>query len=186
MIYFLTSNTYKFEQLSRIIDCSVFGIEQKSDESIEIQSVDTDEVAGFASYYAANSYGTPVIKEDVGLYIDGLNGFPGPFLKFAESQLDFLELIKNLKNDQLHAVWKYSVALCFPGEAPTVFCTHQHGTLVKERRGENGSDTDKLFVPQHTSLTISELLDREEYHRMSEHYVLLKKYLETRFESHQE
>ena len=50
-------------------------IEQLPKETPEIQAKTNREVAEFSAQWAANKFGLPVIKEDVGMYIEALGGF---------------------------------------------------------------------------------------------------------------
>ncbi len=180
-IYFITTNQYKFDQfllVAKKYKLNNYKFEQLAGEIIEIQAEDNEQVAKFSSKWASKKYNLPIIKEDVGFYIERLKGFPGPYLSQVENQLEtsgFLQLLNNSENR--NAYWQYSIAICFPNQKPVVFSTIQKGEIAAAAKGKSGWHTDKLFIQDGQEKTISELLDANNYHRDNRHYEKLLEYL---------
>jgi XTP/dITP diphosphohydrolase len=178
-IYFITTNDYKFKKFSEAIKLDKIEIVQLKEETPEIQAENNRKVAEFSVKWAADKFNRPVIKEDVGMYIEALNGFPGPYLEHVEKQLKtagFLRLLNGMKDRS--AYWEYAIAFCEPSKEPKSFYTQHKGTIAKEARGKSGWYADKIFILEGKNKTVSELLDANEYVRNDKHYQELKKYLQ--------
>jgi non-canonical purine NTP pyrophosphatase (RdgB/HAM1 family) len=180
-IFFLTTNQYKYEQfLSVVSDLSFnrFTFEQLPEDSIEIQADNNRDISAFSSKWASDKFQLPIIKEDVGFYIESLAGFPGPYLSQVEKQIKsngFLQLLENAVDRRAH--WEYSVSICFPDQEPVTFSAIQNGYIASGMRGNSGWYADKIFVMENQTKTISELLDDRTYKRNNDHYIELIKYL---------
>ena len=82
-LFFVSSNENKFQETERIL--SNFGMQINFFKTTleEIQSNDLNDIA---EQKAINAYGIvkkPIIIEDDGLFIDSLNGFPGPYSSYV-------------------------------------------------------------------------------------------------------
>ena len=181
-VYFITTNDFKFKKFTEAIRLDSIEISQLKEETPEIQAKNNRLIAEFSAKWAADTFNHPVIKEDVGIYIESLAGFPGPYLSDVEKQLQtdgFLRLLDG--KGHRSAYWEYAVAFCEPGKEPVSFYTHQKGTIATEARGETGWYMDKIFIPEGHNKTIAELLETNEYIRNEDHYHKLKEYLQENF-----
>src|SRR5260221_8112081 len=75
---FVSSNSQKALEVQMILELPVY---TKSIELKELQSMDIEEVVRQKATDAFAQTKKPVIVDDVGLYIQAWNGFPGPFVK---------------------------------------------------------------------------------------------------------
>lgn len=181
-IYFVTKNDYKFERFTASVDIPGLIFQKLKQDTPEIQSMENKEIAEFSASWAANKFRFSVIKEDVGLFIDALKGFPGPYLSHIEPLIKsegFLKLMKTKTNRK--ACWKYAVAFCQPDQSPVSFSSIQEGTIAFEAKGVRGYESDKIFIPLGSNQTIAELLERKKFIRNSEQYRMLEKYLRSKF-----
>lgn len=177
VIHFITKNKNKFNYASSFFSKD-FKLVQLDEDTPEIQAENNATVAENSALWAANKFKVPVIKEDVGLYVNALKGFPGPYLSYVEKKIEakgFLSLLLNIEDRS--AYWNYSIAYCEPNSIPVSFTAVQHGTISKEAKGVSGYFTDKIFVSGNENRTISQLLDTNEYKRKTEHYKRLNDYL---------
>lgn len=177
-IYFVTTNNYKFKKFSQSLDLQYIELEQLSEETPEIQAGNNQEIAAFSAEWAANKFNLPVAKEDIGLYIETLKGFPGPYLNQVEKWIEtdgFIDLMRS--KDNRSAYWEYAISYCEPGKAPVTFSTHQKGSVAPEARGKSGWYADKIFIPAGQDKTIAELLDENKYVRNEDHYSQFKTYI---------
>jgi|SRR5581483_3387922 len=179
-IYFITTNDYKFKRFTESAKLTGFDVQQLKEETPEIQAANNRQVAEYSAKWAADKFQRPVLKEDVGIYINAYRGFPGPYLSQVEKQLEiegFLQLLTDVVDRS--AYWEYAIAYCEPGKEPVSFCTQQKGSYAMEARGKSGWYTDKLFIPEGQLKTVAELLDDNEYVRNEYHYAQLREYLVT-------
>lgn len=177
-IYFITTNEYKFKRFTESANLTGYDVQQLKEETPEIQAANNRQVAEYSAKWAADKFQLPVLKEDVGIYITAYKGFPGPYLSQVEKQLEtegFLRLLANVEDRT--AYWEYAIAYCEPDREPVSFYTQHEGSYATEAHGQSGWDTDKLFIPEGQSKTVSELLDDDEYVRDEYHYALLREYL---------
>lgn len=166
-IYFITENSYKFKIAQGLSKKSGLRLIQKKLETPEIQSESVEDVAAFSAQWAADFLRKPVITSDVGVFIETLNGFPGPFIKYVNAWLsakDLLTLMRGRRNRK--AAWKECLAYCEPRKKPKVFtCTLGNGTIA-HREGKrvyrrNYGWMDTIFMPTGYSKTLSECPDKE-------------------------
>lgn len=128
----------------------------------EIQSEDNASVAKFSAQFGANLLGKPVVKMDTGFYIDSLNGFPGPYVKYVSEKIG-VDLFFKIINDQNNKKARISSALAFcePNKEPVVFEGRCEGRIVDKIKSSDYSFIDKLFIPNYPfnkeQLTLGEI-----------------------------
>lgn len=177
-IYFVTKSNYKFERFTASMELPELIFQKLEHDTPEVQSMENKEIAEYSASWAANKFRLPVIKEDVGLFIDALGGFPGPYLSRVERLIKsdgFLKLMHGKANRK--ARWKYVVAFCEPNQSPVSFSTTQEGTIALEAKGSAGYESDRIFIPSDFNRTVAELLNSKQFIRSSEHYRMLERYL---------
>lgn len=161
-IIFVTGNAYKFQVAKKAIQSSDIKLIQKKLETPEIQDDSVEKIAAFSAMWAADVFKKPVVVSDGGCYIDVLNGFPGPFIKYINAWLsanDLVAMMKDKKNRKV--LWKDCLAYCEPGKKPKTFVCYFEGEIANKPgkaifRKEYGW-VDSLFIPKGHSKTLSEL-----------------------------
>lgn len=162
-IYYVTGNKGKVELINMIYKDMDVKVIQENMDTPEIQSFDCKEIAKFSAEYAANLLGKPVLKNDSGLIIEGLSGFPGAFAKYVEEMLGaegFLKLMEGKKNRRCY--WIEALAYCEPNHEPVVFTSISYGTIAEEARGNRGEPYDKIFIPEGDTRTFAEMSFEEQ------------------------
>lgn len=106
-IYFVTANKMKFEIAQAYFEkiSGNYELIQCEIDTPEIQHESVEEIARYSAVWAAKETGEPCIKMDVGFFISALNGFPGPFVKYANDWLaqdDFLKLMEHKDDRSAH------------------------------------------------------------------------------------
>jgi len=81
---FVTTNPGKLREAREYLDGPVA---QLDFDTTEIQSDDLGEIAAHKAREAYRHAGEPVIVEDAGLFIEALDGFPGPYSAYVEDTL---------------------------------------------------------------------------------------------------
>ncbi len=164
-IIFATGNKYKFEVAQKVLERTNIELVQHKIETPEIQSADVEEISSFSAKWAAAELGKPVALTDAGYYIDALNGFPGPFIKYINQWLsseDLLMLMKGKKNRRV--IVKACLAYCEPEKEPVTFPSEVVGTIARKatKTQKKGSTSiNEIFIPRGYSKVETEI-PREE------------------------
>lgn len=146
----------------------------------EIQSQSVEEVSKYSALYAAKKLNTPVIKSDVGYYIEELNGFPGPFLKYINNMLTSEDIIK-LMVDKHNRPIKLKECLTYatPEGEVKQFLSIEEATISTEPKGK-GSTFDKIVIFKGQTLPKAMNSEEENFKHFQEQlkiYDELAKYL---------
>lgn len=178
-IYYVTGNKGKVELINMIYKDMDVKVIQEDMETPEIQHFDCKEVAKFSAEFAAKYLGKPVLKNDSGLVIEGLNGFPGAFAKYVEEALGyegFLKLMDGLENRRCY--WVEALAYCEPNCEAVVFESRSYGVISEFPRGSRGEPYDKIFIPDGDTRTFAEMSEEEQLKTFdTKAYMDLLKYL---------
>lgn len=155
IIHFVTGNKNKVDEASKILNRPL----KISDIDLdEIQSLDIDEVVRRKAETAYAILKESLIVEDVGVYVNAWNGFPGPLVKFMHlagggSYEMFLKMLESYEDKSVHikAVIGYH-----NGEGVQLFEGSFDGVLV-EKKGEKGWGFDPFVIPDGHDKTFGEL-----------------------------
>ncbi len=151
-LYFVTGSTHKLAEIKAIIPT----IEQLEIELPEIQALDPHKVLAAklaeARTYAQGSF----IVEDTSLYIDGMNGLPGPYIKSFFEALGVEGLAKLGSFYGGKATAKTLIGYSSEEGSVEFFEGAISGTLV-EPRGDETFGWNSIFVPDGFDKTFSEL-----------------------------
>lgn len=151
-IIFVTGNEYKFAVAQKALAGTGIKLIQKNIETPEIQSTDVAEIASFSARWAADKLGRPVALTDAGYYIEALNGFPGPFIKYINQWLtaeDLLKLMAGKTNRKV--VVKACLAYCEPKNKPISFLSEVVSRISEKvvRTGKPGTTSiNEIFIPK--------------------------------------
>ncbi len=133
-LHFVTSNKNKARDAQEILG---FPLEIVQLELLEIQSMDLEVIVMHKADEAFKILKKPLIVDDVGLFIDAWNGFPGPFVKFIgkNSYNQLLRMLSSEINRKAYA----KVAIGYhDGEKIHTFFGQMDGEIAFEERGESG------------------------------------------------
>ena len=153
-IIFATSNINKVREASNILGFKLRSSHVKLDE---IQSVSVVEVAKHKAFQAYAVLKQPVVVEDTGLFINGLNGFPGPLVKLVIDRLGpggLCRIVNCCSNRKAYA--DTCVAFC-DGSLAKTFIGRTYGTIATKPKGEGGFGWDSVFIPNGHSKTFAEM-----------------------------
>ena len=175
-IIFITTNANKVKEAKEVL--KDFDILQVDKEYPEIQSASSEDVVLYALEHLREK--EPFMIEDTSLYIQSLNGFPGPFASYAQKTIGnngILRLMEGL-NDR-RAFFETCVGLRFNGT--TIFKGRCNGHIALRPQGKSGFGFDPVFVPEGSGKTFAEMSVEEKNsvsHR-SKAFMALKEHLET-------
>ncbi|MBI2103491.1 non-canonical purine NTP pyrophosphatase [Candidatus Woesebacteria bacterium] len=151
-IIFVTGNKYKFEVAQKTLEGTDIKLIQQKIETPEIQSTDVKEIAAFSAKWATEKLKKPVALTDAGYYIEALNGFPGPFIKYINQWLtseDLLRLMEGKTNRKV--IVRVCLAYCEPGGEPVAFPSEVNAMIsekaVKTEK-EGSTPINEIYVPE--------------------------------------
>ncbi len=155
-ILFATSNLHKVLEGNEI--GKEFGIEFKqiSVPYPEIRDEDVGKVAEDGARFVFSKIKKPVIVEDTGLFIDALNGFPGPYSAFVFRKIGnegILRLMKNMKNRKAEFI--SAIGYC-DLSGVKVFKGVLKGRIAEKPKGNEGFGYDPIFTPENSKKTLAE------------------------------
>ncbi|MFZ5391941.1 MAG: non-canonical purine NTP pyrophosphatase [Patescibacteria group bacterium] len=148
-IYFITGNKNKFQTALVAFKDSGFELLQKTIDTPEIQSDDLGKIASFSAKFAANILKHPIFLTDAGCFIESLNGFPGPFIKYVNQYLtaqDFLRLMTGKNNRKVF--FKECLAYCEPGQNPVLFFSSAEGKISIKSGKQGQTSINEIFIPK--------------------------------------
>jgi len=170
-IYFVTGNKNKLKEVQMIMP-EVEGLEL---DLTEIQELDHKQVVEHKLMEAKkNKPGLNLMIEDLSLEIDGMNGLPGPLIKWFLKSVGKNGLYKMAKmfgnqkataTELLGYVDNSGKIVYFEGKV--------EGTIV-EPRGESDFGFDPIFVPNGQDKTYAEM-GTEEKNKISHRRIALEK-----------
>lgn len=177
--YFVTGNKEKFNEISAYIS----NLKMLNIKDIpEIQSLDINEIISYKLKEAKEKLSDSdclIIVEDTGLYLNALNGFPGPLIKF---------LLKSIGNDGIFNICNKLEN--YTAEATTSFGLYNSnkddisfysatikGTITAPK-GDHGFGWDQIFIPDGCDKTFAEMETIEEKNNFSMRFKALNKLFE--------
>ena len=158
VVYLATGNRHKVEEARAVVEPLGIKVEQLDAPKVEIQSDSLEEIAltaaRLAYYYAPGSL---VAVEDAGLFVESLNGFPGPYSSYAYKTLGVKGLLRLLAGEKdRRACFRSAVAIVGPG-IERVFTGEVCGWIAEETRGTGGFGFDPVFIPEGEKKTFAEM-----------------------------
>ena len=101
-ITFVTSNPNKAREASAILGLPL------GHRALDLHELQSMELRLIVEHKAREAYRTlrrPIIVEDVGLYLDAWDGFPGPFIKWLQDTMTYARLARALPKTNRRAKW---------------------------------------------------------------------------------
>ncbi|MEI6810562.1 MAG: RdgB/HAM1 family non-canonical purine NTP pyrophosphatase [Candidatus Nomurabacteria bacterium] len=153
MIYFITGNKNKFEEVKSILP----DIEQLDIDLPEIQEMDAHKIIKTKLEEAQKHQKGEFIVEDNSLYLEAMNGLPGPFIKWFLKTIGkegLYKLAETFGNYKAEA--KVVIGYSDPSGNVEFFKGTTKGTIVSPR-GEGGFGWDPIFLPDGHTKTFAEM-----------------------------
>ena len=163
-IIYVTGNWAKVESAKQILEPLGFKINNIKMDTIEIQADSMEEVAKYSAKYASDKLKTNVLKNDSGLVIPSLNGFPGPYTHYVEDTIGedgVLKLMEGIENRDAYFI--EALAYCEYGKEPIVIVSKTEGTIDTKKSGEYGWSWDFIFIPKDQTKTMANFKDEDRW-----------------------
>jgi non-canonical purine NTP pyrophosphatase (RdgB/HAM1 family) len=156
-IYFITGNKNKFLEVKSMMP----EIEQLKLDLEEIQETDARKIIEAKLKKALEHHEGPLIVEDTSLYLNGMNGLPGPLIKWFLEKLGvdrIYHITKKLDNTQAEA--KTIIGYVSNEKKISFFEGSIKGEIVKPS-GKTNFGWDPIFKPEGYNKTFQEMTKEE-------------------------
>ncbi|MEM2099051.1 MAG: XTP/dITP diphosphatase [Candidatus Bathyarchaeia archaeon] len=161
IIFFATNNFHKFDEVRRILAKQKITVGMLRVKSFEIQSEDVGEIAKASAKAAFKQCKLPIIVEDAGLFVNALNGFPGPYSAYVYKTIGNMGLLKLLGSiKDRKAAFKSVIAYYNGCGDPVTFEGEALGVITYRERagnGKSGFGFDPIFQPSESTKTFAEM-----------------------------
>jgi len=158
----ITSNQGKLREIGTRLEGSGFELVSVEAPFVEVQADTLEEVVHFGLEHARKAGSIPadlpVFKDDSGLFIDALSGFPGVYSAYVHMTLGcrgILDLMEGKANRS--AGFRTVIGLDVPGKGTSLFRGEVPGRITLEERGNNGFGYDPIFSPSGEERTFAEM-----------------------------
>jgi XTP/dITP diphosphohydrolase len=134
---FVTGNSIKFKSAQRICGSYDIALQQFSMDIPEIQSHESEAIARDKALRVYEQLKRPIIISDDTWLINGLRGFPGPYMKFVNDSFtadDWLRLTAPLQD---RGIILRQIIIFQDGDKQQLFSTDIPGVLLDKIRGKS-------------------------------------------------
>jgi XTP/dITP diphosphohydrolase len=145
---FVTSNIHKFQEARSVLSEYKIATAKLKVGAVEIQDDSLENIAKFSALDAVKNCGLPIFVGDSGLFVEALNGFPGPYSAYVYRTVGtkgILKLMKNIENRD--AYFQSVIAFSSPKEQPICFHGKVEGKISLQELGTSGFGYDPIFEP---------------------------------------
>lgn len=163
-LVYVTGNKFKILTAQKILEPLGIEVDAKKMDCPEIQADSIEEVAKYSSKYASDKLKINTLKNDSGLVIPALNGFPGPYTHYVEDTLTedgILNLMKDIQDRK--AYFLEVLAYTEYGKEPITFISKTEGTISTDKQGDYGWSYDRIFIPNGEEKTLACFDDDERW-----------------------
>ena len=163
-IIYITGNWAKVASAKQFLEPLGYEIENIKMETLEIQAEDVSTVAKYSAKLACEKLKMPVLKNDSGLFIKSLNGFPGVYTHYIDDTIKEDGILKLMDSiEDRSAYFKESLAYCKPDSEPIVFDSITKGTIATKKEGKYGWSFDFIFIPDGQDKTLGCFEDEKRF-----------------------
>ena len=169
-LYFVSSNNHKYHEAKKILDSFGINLGFLKSNLEEIQSNSLQKIAKAKAKDAFSKFKKPLIIEDDGLFIDSIQGFPGPYSSYVFKTIGNKGILNLLKNNR-KAKFVSIITYCDKNSLES-FDGKLDGKISKTQKGK-GWGFDPIFIPNNSKETFAEINNKNE---LSHRYKALKKF----------
>lgn len=157
----VTSNENKFREISEVAKSYGIKIEWLNIPKFEIQADNLEEIVRYSAITIYQVIRKPLIVEDSGLFINALNGFPGPYTNYVRRKLGLEGILKLLNNVEDRSAY-FKTVMCYVSDKEiNLFTGVVNGRISERIRGEKGFGFDPIFIPENEERTFAEMSTEE-------------------------
>jgi len=160
-LFFASSNEHKFQEAERILVNLGMQINLFKTTLEEIQSNNLNDIAEKKAINAYDLIQKPVIIEDDGLFIDSLDGFPGPYSSYVYDTIGNKGIMNLLENSEIRdAKFVSIIAYCDNDYGVKLFESSIPGKISSVIE-KGGWGYDPIFIPDGESKTYANVSDKD-------------------------
>lgn len=169
-LFFVSSNSHKYHEAKIILDSLGINLGFLKSNLEEIQSNSLGAIAIAKARDAFSKFKKPVIVEDDGLFINSIDGFPGPYSSYVFKTIGnkgILNLLKTNRKAKFVSIITYcdkTILQSFEGKL--------NGKISKIQKG-TGWGYDPIFIPNNSKKTFAEINNKN---KLSHRFNALKKF----------
>ncbi len=156
-IALVTGNRHKLEEITRLARSRRIKFYMASVPKIEIQSDSLEEIALTSARHAFEIIKAPLAVDDSGLFVEALNGFPGPYSSYVYKTIGPEGVLRLLHGEENRRACFVTVAALILPPIEKVFRGTICGTIADRPRGDKGFGFDPIFIPQGERRTYAEM-----------------------------
>ena len=165
-LFFVSSNNHKFTEAQRILSNLGLEISLFKTTLEEIQSNSLSEIAKRKALDAYSKVQKPVIIEDDGLFIDSLDGFPGPYSSYVYDTIGNKGIMSLLEKIELRTAKFVAIIAYCNGDDVQLFESSIPGKISLSIE-EGGWGYDPIFIPDGESKTYANVSDKDKFSHRS-------------------
>ncbi|MEM0301740.1 MAG: XTP/dITP diphosphatase [Archaeoglobaceae archaeon] len=143
---FITSNEGKFREAKSLAEKFSIEIEWLKMEYEEPQGLELEIIAKRSAEQLAKEIKEPFFIEDSGLFIEALNGFPGPYSSYVFKTIGNKGILKLMTGIPNRKAYFKAVVAYFDGTKVMTFEGIVEGEIATEIRGDKGFGFDPIFL----------------------------------------
>ena len=170
-VLFASSNKNKFNEAKNILSNFKINLGFFKSSLTEVQAKSIKQIAALKVDDAFRQCHKPVIVEDAGLFIESLNGFPGPFSSYVFKTIGNSGILQ-LVGSNRKAYFQSVVAFCDNKYGVVLFDAKVEGKISKTSTGK-GWGYDPIFIPKGETKSFAMITNKNE---ISHRYKALKKF----------
>jgi XTP/dITP diphosphohydrolase len=164
-IFFGTNNEHKLQEIRQILGHK-YEVLSLKDLGKDIDVEETEATLEGNAILKATSFfqytGIPCFSDDTGLEVEALDGRPGVYsARYAGENCSYDDnvnkMLGEMKDKQNRKAQFRTVIAFFDGQQTLTFDGIVNGTIIQEKRGENGFGYDPIFLPDGYQETFAEL-----------------------------
>lgn len=177
-IYLASTNKGKIRDFQEYLSFYTLSIEVDEVQSMDAQYVIEKKVDAIVDSINIPRYkDSLILVEDTSLYLDALNGFPGPFVKFFQEGMGstgIYNMAKKLKNYGATAVCQVGVISIQDTVRKAVYSHSVKGKIVSPKAKGEVFGWDDIFMPLSSKQTFAQMEIREKLNHTPRGYVIRK------------
>ena len=162
-LFFVSSNENKFQEAERILSNLGVKINFSKTTLEEIQSSSLSEIAEQKVISAYELVQKPVIIEDDGLFIDSLNGFPGPYSSYVYDTIGNKGIMNLLENSQVRDAKFVSIIAYCDSDCDVKLFESSIPGKISSIIEKGGWGYDPIFIPDGESKTYANVSDKDKF-----------------------
>ena len=166
-LFFASSNEHKFQEAERILANLGMQINLFKTTLEEIQSNNLNDIAEKKAIYAYDLIQKPVIIEDDGLFINALDGFPGPYSSYVYDTIGNKGIMNLLENSKVRDAKFVSIIAYCDSDCDVKLFESSIPGKISSIIEKGGWGYDPIFIPDGESKTYANVSDKDKFSHRS-------------------